>query len=94
MITLMLNLTNPFVEEKFDNLFCRSGMITTHKAWEIELIKYSRTLLKAEAKWSVKTNHAGPSISVGLLGYEIELQIYDTRHWNNETNAWEVYNAQ
>ena len=92
MITLMLNLTNPFAKEKFDNLFCRSGMITAHKAWEFELIKYSRTFLKAEVRWTVKTDHAGPSIGIGLLGYEISIQIYDTRHWDGKTNAWEVYN--
>jgi len=92
MITLRLHLANTFVKEKFDNLFCRSGLITANKAWEFELIKYSRTLLKAEFRWTVQIDHAGPSISVGLLGYEVSFQIYDTRHWNYGTNAWEIYN--
>jgi len=28
---------------------------------------------------------------LGLLGYDVELQFYDTRHWNYDANTWECY---
>ena len=34
-------------------------------------------------------DHAGIELSVTILGLGIVLQIYDTRHWNDETNRWE-----
>ena len=36
------------------------------------------------------SDHAGIRLQFGLLGYEIELHIYDSRHWNYTTNTWET----
>ena len=36
------------------------------------------------------SDHAGIRLQFGLLGYEIELHIYDSRHWNIKTNTWET----
>jgi len=27
----------------------------------------------------------------GVFGYEIELEFYDTRHWDFEKNTWKCY---
>lgn len=38
-----------------------------------------------------KTDHAGVSLWLGLLGFDVGLHFYDTRHWDYENNRWEVY---
>ena len=38
-------------------------------------------------------DHAGPEFELGLLGYNVQLGMYDTRHWNNETDSWEEYDT-
>jgi len=35
-----------------------------------------------------KVDHPGVSLMIGLLGYSLELTVYDTRHWDSE---WGVY---
>ena len=91
MILLHLSLSNPWAKENFKNLFCRSGMITKHKAWEFEVCRHAYDIVKIDFQWSVKSDHAGPSLELCLFGYGVEAKIYDTRHWNRETNSWEVY---
>lgn len=38
-----------------------------------------------------KTDHAGVSLWLGLLGFDVGLYFHDTRHWDYENNRWEVY---
>lgn len=60
-----------------------------HKFWEIQITK-SFDLLCIECDWTARQDHAGASIKIGLLGYEISGSIYDYRHWNTKTNDWNV----
>jgi hypothetical protein len=43
--------------------------------------------LELNIRW--KTDHAGISLWLGLLGFDIGLHFYDTRHWDFENNKWE-----
>jgi hypothetical protein len=89
---IRIELTNPFDRwDYFRNLGCISGMLTKFKAWELEHSYYSPLLFDFELRWTCKQDHAGISFGFGLLGYGISFRIYDTRHWNDETNTWEVY---
>lgn len=91
MISIHLSITNPWYTENFQNLFNRSGLISKHKAWEFEVTRYSYDVAKISFCWSARSDHSGPKLELALLGYEVSFQIYDTRHWNYETGAWEVY---
>ena len=92
LYNLRLEISNPFDSwDYFKNLGCAHGVFGKHTAWELEHTYYSPLLLDVETKWSFKTDHAGLSIGIGLLGYGISFRIYDTRHWNYETNSWETY---
>ena len=91
MIRFNFTITNPWTKEKFDNLLCKSGIITQHKAWEFEIIKHSPVLAMLTFDLSFKRDHAGLNIEFGLLGYLITAQIYDTRHWSYENDNWEIY---
>lgn len=90
MLNFNLLITNPFFAETFNNLFCKSGMISANKAWEIQLYRHTTTLLMTDLKLSANgRDHAGLSVAFGLFGRVIELSIYDTRHWDYKHNCWE-----
>lgn len=93
LINLRFQLSNPFDWDYFRNLGSIHGSITKHTHWELQHSFYGNSLLDIDFHISTKEDHAGVSLDIGLLGYGIHFQIYDSRHWNYETNKWESYNA-
>ena len=89
MIYISFGLSNPW-GRPFANLWNRSGLITNHKAWEAELLQ-TRTLIGFEFSYTRRQSHAGLTLELAVFGYSISFQIYDTRHWNHKTGAWEVH---
>lgn len=64
---------------------------TTNKFWEMQLTFWPRKLLGLDIDlytWDGQC-HAGPSIEVTLLGFELRVAIYDHRHWDYEKDCWE-----
>jgi hypothetical protein len=91
LIYLNFKIKNPFVRDSFKNLFCRSGHIVGHKYWEFELWSVDELVdIELRLEWS-GSDHAGPHIQICLFGIGIAAKIYDNRHWNYDTNAWEIY---
>ena len=88
MIHISVGLSNPW-GRPFDNLWNRSGLITAHKAWEIELLQ-TRTMIGFELSFTQRQSHAGLTVELAVLGRSVCFTIYDTRHWNHKTGAWET----
>lgn len=89
ILRFRFELTNPFDRwELFKNLGCVHGMLTENTAWELEHTYYSPLLFDLDIKWNHKEDHAGFEIVIGILGYGIHFHIYDTRHWDHDTNAY------
>ena len=92
ILYLRIELSNPFDRwDYFKNLGCKSFRLSRFKAAELEHTYYSHMLLDAEVRWSIRRDHAGFEVVLGILGYGVHFHIYDTRHWNYDTNSWEVY---
>ena len=89
MIHLSFALSNPR-GKPFANLWNRSGLITKNKAWEAEILQ-SRQIIGFQFGYTVRQSHAGLDLELGVFGYSISFQIYDTRHWNHITNNWDIY---
>ena len=89
MIHISFGLSNPW-GRPFDNLWNRSGLITNHKAWEVELLQ-TRQVIGFEFSLTRRQSHAGLTVELAVLGRSVCFRIYDTRHWNQETGAWEVH---
>lgn len=89
MITLNFILSNPW-SNKFKHLFARSNKLSKHKAWEFELYQCD-TLLELEFRASIRQDHAGVTLGIGLFSYVARFQLYDTRHWNYDKQQWEKY---
>ena len=89
MIHISFGLSNPW-GKPFDNLWNRSGLITNHKAWEVELLQ-TRQVIGFEISYTRRQSHAGLTVELAVLGRSFCFMIYDTRHWNHKTGAWEVH---
>ena len=89
IFSLRTQIYLPF--DHFKNLGCISGRLSKHTAWELEHTYYSGSLLDIDTSLGIREDHAGFEITLGLFGYGVHFHIYDTRHWNCETNKWEVY---
>jgi hypothetical protein len=89
LFDLQFSIDTPF--EYFKNLGGVSGRLGKYKAWELGHTYYAGCLLDIETKFSIRQDHAGFSVGIGLFGYGINFHIYDTRHWDYETNKWVVY---
>jgi hypothetical protein len=86
LFNLQAQIYLPF--EHFRNLGSISGSISAHTAWELEHTYYSGVVLDIDIRLSVREHHAGFEFTLGLLGYGISFRIYDTRHWDYDTNAY------
>ena len=92
IFNLRTQLSLPF--NHFKNLGCISGRITKHTAWELEHTYYSGSLFDIDISWSIREDHAGFEICLGLFGYGVHFHIYDTRHWDEYHKQWEVYSNE
>jgi len=91
MIQLNFNIVNPRRTNKVWNiLWSKYGSITKNKAWEFNGYRTGH-IINIEFQLTFQSDHAGARLMLGLFGYEVELDFYDTRHWNYDQNTWESY---
>ena len=90
MISLNCNLRNPW-SNSFKNLWCHSYATPfKNKFIELEFTK-DFTLISFMFNWTIRQSHAGLDLEIGLLGYNVHCQFYDSRHWDTDNNCWEVH---
>ncbi len=91
MIYFNINVRNPRWWNRFDNIKCWSGPTPfKNKFWEVQIMKCSE-LFRIEFNWTVREDHAGVKLELGLLGYEAAFSFYDHRHWDIEKEDWMSY---
>jgi hypothetical protein len=57
--------------------------------WQLMYSGYFKTGFKI--RWNAHQDHAGLWTEVSFLGITWDMQIYDNRHWDYETNDWCKY---
>ena len=80
MIYVNLTVKNPW-SDRFEIIRVWSGQLLKHKAWEVEIYR-SDTVAEFESKLTVREDHAGITLGLGLFSYTLRAQLYDTRHWD------------
>lgn len=78
MIHLKFNVENPW-SDRWNILWCKSGMIGANHAWEFNGYATNH-MAYLDFRLRVQGDHPGMLFMLGLLGYNIELNLYDTRH--------------
>jgi len=90
MINIRYSLENPWWN-RFANIKSWAGKTPfKNKFWEVQVMR-SDDIVAFDLRITTRTDHAGVDLWLGLLGYAVNLQFYDNRHWNTETNDWNVY---
>ncbi len=82
-----------FEIEAYSGLICFANKLFI-SIWNREVsfdIRILYALFHFEFRIEWKTDHAGVSLGLGLLGFDVGLHFYDTRHWDYKNNRWEVY---
>jgi hypothetical protein len=89
MISFNFYLSNPF-SNRWANVFSRSTNIGKHKAVEFEIFR-DNAIVSLMFRLSARQSHAGIMLDIGLFGYSVSVQYYDTRHWNEEAGRYYDY---
>jgi hypothetical protein len=89
MINLNFTISNPW-SNRWEILWNKSKFIGKNKAVEFNGYRTNH-IVNVDFNFRPAGDHAGARIMLGLFGFDAELHFYDTRHWNYETNTWEVY---
>jgi hypothetical protein len=93
MIVITFSLQNPYFKgwRDFKNIRNWHGATPfKNKFWEVELLK-SGEIVMFDLTVRTRCDHAGTTLGLGLLGYTINITLYDNRHWDVENNCWKVY---
>lgn len=91
MIYFNINIRNPWWTDRYANLWYKIGKTPLkNKYWEMQSIK-TDNILRLEFSFTVREDHAGLNLEIGLLGYEIHFTLYDNRHWNYKLGTWQKY---
>ena len=91
MINLNFSISNPWQTNKIWNtLWTKNGLFTENKAWEFNGYRTSR-IINIEFEWTLRGDHAGARIMLGVFGYEIDLAFHDRRHWDYDLATWKCY---
>lgn len=78
-----------FPKVQWKTLWKKSGKTPfPNKYWEFNIYR-SSDIIVFEIVLKYKTDHAGFKTEFGILGYTIEFEFYDNRHWDDKNNCWE-----
>lgn len=96
MFYLNASIKNPFWKSEynkyFDSYVCVEKPISKNKVFNFEITRHFYHLFQFILKTEFRgMDHAGPSLELGLFGYNVMVCIYDTRHWDDEKNTWKNY---
>ena len=90
MIVFNFCLSNPF-SNRWANIWNRAFELPIkHKFIELEAYK-DATIVSFMLRLTTRTDHAGLMIDLGLLGYSVSFQYYDSRHWNDDEGRYYIY---
>ena len=93
MINLHLTIRNPF-SDRFQNIKCwAGGTWLKHKSWEVQIMK-TADIVCIGINITHRQDHAGIQFSLGLIGYNIDINLYDNRHWDHESKQWTNYSEE
>jgi len=92
MINFRISIANPFKHPPFKNCWQKDISITKNKILEIGFYRYAWNLFEfsVDLRWQ-GSDHAGPNLEIGVLGYTARFGIADKRHWNSIENDWQRY---
>ena len=88
MININLNIRNPF-NRNFKRLWgCARSTPFAHKFVEFHLYK-DNSIISININWTVRQDHSGLNVEIGLLSYCFDFNFYDSRHWDTNKGHYQ-----
>lgn len=92
MLRTSISIHNPWFKERdncFLDLYTVEEPLTENKCYCFQVSKYNDRLFKIgiDLRWRNR-DHGGIEFEFVLLGYTINFNFYDRRHWNYEEGRW------
>lgn len=93
MIYLSLNLCWPFKYDPdfYGDYFVKDWKLTKYKHLEIQAAKGGDELIGFAFRLAWRSDHAGLSLDLSLFRRSLYIQVYDTRHWDDEKGCYKTY---
>ena len=91
MIQFGFSLSNPLQKYKWDTIFHKEEIYRKNKGYNVQLVQ-DTSIIGFDFKWTCRTDHAGISLDLSLFNRTLYLQLYDTRHWDDERGRYAEYN--
>lgn len=88
MIDFSIRVSNPFANGSQKFLFFKSEKITENKSWEFQFDRDPQTIIDARFWFRTKGCHHGFGFSFGLVGFWMNFEVYDNRHFDYLNNCW------
>lgn len=79
MINVSLALRNPW-SQRFRSIMNRHRTISAHKTLELSVYQSNCILEFSINVTGFRQDHVGVHLDLGLLGYTVDLSLYDHRH--------------
>ena len=87
MINFNFNISSPW-HRPFNAIKSWTGKtLFANKFWELEIYRDS-TVLSFTFSMTVRQDHAGLRVELGLLGYCAQYTFYDNRHWDYNNSQY------
>lgn len=90
MINITFAIANPWFKSwrDFKNIRHWHGRWPiAHKHWEVEILR-DGYFVQLDFAYTTRRDHAGITLSMGILGHSINFTAYDHRHWDDITDTW------
>lgn len=83
MINFNFNIRVPG-SNRFHNIRTWHGSLpVAYKHWELQ-IYLSADIIDVGVAITAKQSHSGVRLCLGLLGFAMDFNVYDTRHWMDD----------
>lgn len=93
MISLKFEIVAVWID-RFESIWSDAGETPfENKFWEVQVMK-TNDIASLDFKVTTRCDHAGIDLWLGLLGYSINFNLYDNRHWNHEEGRWMIYTEE
>jgi hypothetical protein len=91
MININLSIHNPWSIFRFKTLCWKTwGTPFKNKVVELRFVR-DDSILVLELNYSIRQDHSGLCLELGLFGYSVNFQILDRRQWNYVNKCYEEY---
>lgn len=89
------NFSTEYFRKKFQlksfDFFCYEKRVLKNKLIETQLTFWPTLLTEASITYRGRTDHAGISMDIAILGLNFIVSFTDRRHWDDDKDTWEVY---